>query len=253
MLLSPSAYAASSIGFESYQFSASRVYQGDSDVYVDLDITNNGNSSILLHGGFVHFRWQEANESFMEGGQRSGDAWDLAKELAPTERYTLRIEFSVPATLSEDGYPFFFRVFYDDGLEAQWNPRAEDPSAELIIRNMYERVYVTVIDSVESKVALAKGAGFISPGARSLLQQADDYLYDANSFADQGTWEDAASHILASSRYVDEAYRAEQEFWTYLIIGGAIGIGVVIGAGLFVRRRRKRSSKSTGKKVTESS
>ena len=254
--LSPSAYATGSIGFESYQFSASKIYQGDSDVYVDLEIINNGNSSLVLHGGFAHFKWQATNESFLEGGQISGDAWDLAKELAPTESYTLQIEFSVPTTVSEDGYPFFFKVFYDDGLEVQWNPRAEDPYAELTIHSMYERIYNTIITSVEEKVAQAKGAGFISPDAGSLLQQAEDYLSNAYSYVGKGEWQNAVSHLQASSGVVTKAYEAEQRFWTYLytgIIGGVIGIGAVVGAVLFVRRRRKRSSKSISKKVTESS
>lgn len=253
MLLSPLTYAAGSIGFESFQFSSAKIYQGDSDVYVDLGIINNGNSSLVMHGAFVHFDWQATEENFMVGSQRSGEAWDIGKELAAAGRYTIRIDFSVPTSVIEGGHSFFFKVFYNDSSEAQWNPRAQDPFAELTVYNMWEPVYATLIISVEDKVAQAGGAGFISPEAKSLLQRAEGYLYDAYSYADQGKWQSAGARLQASSRYIDQAYDADQNFKTYLIVGGVIGIGAVIGAGLFIRRRRKRPSKSASEKAAKSS
>jgi len=190
----------------------------------------------------VHFDWQAFNESFAVGSERSGEAWDLGKELTPTEGYTIRInKISVPTSVSEGGHSFFFKVFYNDGLEVQWNPRAQDPFAELAIYNMYEPTYDALLVSVESKVAQAEGAGFISPDARSLLQRAENYLYDAYSYADQGKWQSAVSRLTSSSTVIDQAYATEQGLRTYLIVGGIIGIGAVIGVGLFVRQRRKRS------------
>ena len=253
IFLCPSVYAASSIGFESYQFSSSKIYQGNSDVYVDLQIINIGNSSFVLHGAFVHFDWQASNESFMVGSQRSDEPYDLGKELKPAEDYTIRIGFSVPLKVSEGAHLFYFKVFYNNGLEVQWNPRAKYPYAELTIYSAYETSYTDRITSIEEKVAEAEGAGFISPEARSLLRRAQDYLSDAHSYVDQGNWKSASSCLTVSSNFIDQAYEAEQRFKTYLVIGGVIGGGAVIGAGLFVRRRKKRSKKLSSKKATESS
>jgi len=242
ILLCPSAYADDSIGFESYQFSSLKIYQGTSNVYIDLAIKNNGNSALFVHGALVHFDWQAFNESFMVGSERSGEAWDLGKELTPAEEYTIRIsKISIPTSVSEGGHSFYFKVFYNDGLEAQWNPRAQNPFAELTIYNMYEPTYEALLISVEDKVAEAEGAGFISPDARSLLQRAENYLYDAYSYADDGKWQSAVSRLTSSSTVVDQAYVAEERFRTYLIIGGIVGIGAIIGVGLFVRQRRRRS------------
>jgi len=248
MLLCLPAYASSSIGFEGYQFSSLGIYQGAPNVHVDLQIINNSNSSLIVHGAFVHFDWQASNESFMAGSQRSGEPYDLGKELEPAENYIVRITFSVPLSVSEGGHLFYFKVFYDNGLEDQWNPRAEDPYAELRIYSWYEHVYLDHIDETEEKVAQAQGAGFISPEARSLLQRAEDNLNKAYSSADQGDWERAASYVISSSSYINQAYEAEQRFQTYLIIGAVIGVGAVVGGVLLVRRR-KRSRKTT----TESS
>jgi len=248
ILLCRPAYASTRIGFESYQFSSLEIYQGASNVYVDLQIANDSNSSLIVHGAFVHFDWQALNESFMAGSQRSGEPYDLGKDLDPAEDYVIRMSFSVPLSVSEGGHAFYFKVFYDNGLEDQWNPRAEDPYAELSIYSWYERLYFDHLDEAEEKVVQAQRAGFISPEARSLLQHAEDNLNAAYSYADEGDWKSAASHVISSSSRVDEAYEAEQRFHMYLIIGAVIGVGAVIGGVLLVRRR-KRSTKTT----TESS
>lgn len=238
-------YAADSIGFESHQFSSSKIFQGASVVYVDLLITNNSNSSLIVHGAFVHFDWQASNESFMTGSQRSGDPYDLGKELEPAENYTIRLPFSVPLTVSEGGHLYYFKVFYDDGFEDQWNPRADDPYAELIIYSAYEQTYRSRIDDTEDKIAQAQEAGFISPEARSLLQRAEENLGSAHLYAGQKDWQKAQSYLISASSYIDQAYAAEQRFQIYLIIGAVIGAGAVIGGVLLVRRKRRSSKKTT--------
>lgn len=255
VFLCPFIYAAGSIEFESYQFSSPKIYQGNSNVYVDLEIINTGNSSLVVHGAFVVFDWQASNESFMVGSKESGEPYDLAKELKPAENYIIRIAFSVPLQVKEGAHLFYFKVFYNNGLEVQWNPREKYPYAELAVYSAYEAIYASRITSIEEKVAQAEGAGFISPEARSLLRQAEDHLSEAQSFADQGNWYTASSRLTSSSDLIDQAYEAEQRFKTYLIIGGVIGGGAVIaviGAALFVRRRKKRSRELTSKKATES-
>jgi len=254
IFLCPSACAAGSIEFKSYQFSSSKIYQGEFNVHVDLGIRNNGNSSLIVHGAFVHFDWQTTEENFMEGSQRSGEPWDFGKELEPNENHTIRIHFSVPTLLSEGDHLFFFRVYYNDGAEAQWNPYGQDISAVLTIYDMWEPIYSDRVITVEGEVAQAESAGFISPEAKSLLQRAGELLSEAHSYADEGKMQSAVSRLRSTSNMIEEAYEVEQGFRTYvMIIGGIIGIGAVIGAGLFVLVRRKRSSKSISNAATESS
>ncbi len=147
--------------------------------------------------------------------------------------------------MEEGGHLFFFTVFHSNGLEDTWNPRAEDPTAELIIYSMYERTYLDQIDETEDKIAQAQGVWFISPEARSIRQHAEDNLNLAHSFADQEDWEKAVSYVGSSSALIDEAYEAEQRFQTYLSIGAVIGAGAVIGGVLLVRRKRRSSKKTT--------
>ncbi len=235
--------AANSIGFEGYQFSSSEIYQGASNVYVDLQIMNDSNSSLIVHGASVQFDW--SNESFAAGSQRGGEPYDLGKELEPAEEYVIRIPFSVPLNVETGGRLFFFRVFHSNGLVVQWNPRAEDPYAELIVYNAGERIYLDLISETEDKVAQAQRAWFISPEARSILQHAEDNLNLAHSSADQKNWEKAASYVYSSSVLTDQAYEAEQRFRTYLGFGAVIGAGAVIGGVLLVRRKRRSGKETT--------
>jgi len=249
VFLGPSVYAASSIEFKGYQFSSSEVYQGHSNVYVDLKIANDGNSSIIVHGAFVHFDWQASNESFMVGSEASGEPYDLGKELDPAEDYTFRIAFSVPSSVSEGEHVFYFKVFHSNNLEEPWNPRERDPYAALMIHSLYEGTYKAFVASVEARVAQAEGAGFISPEAQSLVREAKEYLSDAHSYADQRMWQSASTRLSSCSARIDRAYEAEQRFIMFLIIAGVAGGGAAIGAGFFIRRRKKRSSESSSEKA----
>jgi len=251
--MSPSVYAAGSIEFEDYQFSSLKIHQGESGVHVNLEIKNNGNSSLVVHGASVHFDWQTAEESFMEGSQRRGEPWDFGKELKPTENHTIRIYFYVPILVSVGSHLFFFEVFYNDGAEAQWNPYGQDVNAVLAVYDLWEPIYSIAVIPVEEEVAQAESAGFISPEARSLLQRAGEVLSEAHSYAEEGKLESAVFRLRSTSNLIDQAYEVEQRFRTYLMFGGVIGIGAIIGAGLFIRRRRKRSSKSISKRAAESS
>ncbi len=244
------AYAANSIEFEGYQFLAQTIYQGDSGVHVDLDITNSSNSSIVVHGASVHFDWQASNESFVVGSQRSGEPFDLGKELQSAGQFVMRIRFSVPGSVSVGGHLFYFRVFYNNGLEVQWNPREKDPYAELTIHSLYEPQYPDIKTSIEEDFAQAQDAGFISPEARSFVTRAEEHLSEAQSYAEGADWQSAVARLSAASYDIEQAYEAEEKFRTYLIIGSAIGVGSVIGAGLLVRRqRKKRSLKLSNKKL----
>lgn len=240
-------YAQGQLSFVRFDFSSSKVYQGESELYVDLNVINDGNASIKLHGAQVHFDWQAANESFITGVSKGGEPFDLRKNLAPNEEYAFRIFFFVPLTAS-DGYHFFeFSVFYDYSTGSSWVlDQTENwfPNVLWSVHNVFEKEYYILEPRVTDDISQAQGAGFISPQANSLLQQAKDFGNDAADFASQGEWQYAVGRLQGASAFIDQAYSADQSFRLFVIVGLIIGVAAVIGVALIVRRRRKRSQKS---------
>jgi len=246
-------YAAGEVDFVNFTFSSSKVYQGDSQLYVDLVIVNNGNLSVRLHGASVRFDWQAANESFMVGVSKGGEPFDLRKVVLPDADYTFRIFFDVPIT-TKVGYHFFeFRVFYDYQINAtDWALDQNEtwfPNIPWAVSDLYEKSYNILGTTVADKIAKAEAAGFISPEARSLLQTAITADNDAADYAAQGQWQIAVGKLQYANAVLDQTYGAEQAFRTYLIVGAIVGVAAIVGAVLFLRRRR-RSKKETTAKTT---
>lgn len=244
------AYAEGKVSFVGFKFSSQKIYQGDSGLSVSLSIINDGNASIRLHGAQVHFDWQATNESFIIGVSKGGQPFDLRRIIAPNQNYTFMISFSVPTTATA-GYHFFeFSVFHDyetvTGFvldqTATWFP-----DVLWSVYNVFEKSYGQLQPTVASKIARAEGAGFISPEANSLVQQAKTYENDAADFAAEGEWQYAVGRLQGASAFIDQAYTAEQNFRNYLIYGLIIGVIAIIAVGLFVRRRRHSSKSVTAK------
>jgi hypothetical protein len=239
-------YAQGELSFVRFDFSSPKIYQGESDLYVDLNIINDGNASIKLHGAQIHFDWQATNESFITGVPKGGEPFDLRQTLAPNEEYTFRIFFFVQLTASE-GYHFFeFSVFYDYSTDSSWvldQAKSWFPNVLWSVYSAFEKQYYILEPDVADEISQAQRAGFISPQANSLLQQAKDYENDAADFASQGEWQFAVGRLQGASIFIDQAYSADQNFKLFAIVGSIIGAVAVIGVALFFRQRRKRSAK----------
>jgi len=243
--------AAGSVAFVRYQFSASEVYQGDSDIYVELEIGNNGDSNIMLHGASVTFQDWSGTGEYLIGSARSGELFDLKIALEPTKTYNLRIFFSVPVATSVGNHFFTFRVFHDSYNGSSWaynQTSVFTPSSQFLnpwkVHDAYEKTYNTLRPTVEAKMTVAEGAGFISPEARALLQRANEALDAADSYAAEDQWDFALGQVQGARYNIELAYGAEQSFRNFLIIGAIAGVAAIVAIGLFVRRRKRRSSQS---------
>jgi hypothetical protein len=243
-------YAQGELSFVRFDFSSPKIYQGESNLYVDLNIINDGNASIKLHGAKVHFDWQPANESFITGVSKGGEPFDLRKNLAPNEEYTFRIFFFVPLTVS-DGYHFFeFSAFYDYNTDSSWvldQTESWFPNVLWSVYSVFEKQYYILEPRVTSDISQAQGAGFISPQAKSLLQQAKDYESDAADFAVEGQWQYAVGRLQGASIFIDQAYANDQSFKNLLIIGAIIGVAAAIVIAFIVRRRKRSANLNASK------
>jgi hypothetical protein len=245
----PTCAVAGDVEFVSHQFSESKIYQGDSNVYVDLMITNGGNESIRVHGASVNFDWQgNGDNTFKVGSLAGGAPFDLKKTVAQDEVYSLEIFFSVPQTVSEGNHYYEFRVFFDSYNGTIWTLNRNAtwfPIASWEIHNSYERIYTNLNPAVQVRLDDAESAGFISPEAKSLLTRASQNINDAVGYKDQGEWQIAVGLLQGASSYINQAYGAEQSFRTFVPIGAIIGVAAVVVAVVFLRKRGKSHTKST--------
>jgi len=158
-------YAEGRVNWISYEFSPSRIYQGDTDCYVDLKIKNSGDYRIRLHGASIHFDWQQENEFFKIGSSRGGQAWDLSVTIDPNQEYTFRIPFDVDKSVSAKAHYYYFEVYYDseswgffgtwwtNDLTTSWNP-----VTSIQIHNAYEKILMPVVLITTIIAVIAVGA-----------------------------------------------------------------------------------------------
>jgi hypothetical protein len=241
--------SAGEVGFVDHRFSATKIFQGDSNLYVNLTITNSGDDLIKVHGASVNLDWQEdSDNSFKVGTLLGGAPYDLQREIATSEFYTLTIFFNVQQNVSVENHFYEFRVFFDSLNGTIWTrdkiATSFSPNQQLNIHSMFEKTYSNLLAAVEVKFDAAEGAGFISPEAKSLLAKANQNIADSVDYKDQGEWQIAVGLLQGASEYINQSYGAEQTFRTFVLVGTIIGVAAVVVAVVFLRKKGKNRTSS---------
>jgi hypothetical protein len=218
-------------------------YRGDQGS-VRITVDNDGTNRIKITWIGIHFAWQETDMYWLrdlENNPRDIFSGNFAI-------FTVGFEVATDATVGYNNYQVW--IDYEELVGSNWDMESwqSNVAGSLRIHDTYEKTYLD-INPTEKLTAIntAKNENYQSPEARALVVQAENAYLSAQSYANQGQYQDAITqlqtipNLLAQAEAEEESYLGQQGFQSNLLLIAGLGIAVaVIVIFLIMRSRRPK-------------
>jgi hypothetical protein len=185
-------------------WSDATLYQGD-----------NGNVRIQLSsscGDELEFTWVGIRFSWMEDNKYFSNVVDVK---IPSNGYTefsainYKIDSNAPVGSSSVTIRFNFKEHHWYG----WSDEKWEGSYTISIHSSYEKAYYNLNSQVGSYISdRIANSNYEGAQARASISQASTEFNLAKSLANQGSWQEALTHLTTASNLVDQASGQEQEY-----------------------------------------
>jgi flagellar basal body-associated protein FliL len=220
--------------------------QGGS-VSATIFFVNNSPDTVTISYIGLHFDWMDA-DSFV------GRDLSAAPVTVPSGgSYTFDpMLIIIQASASVGTHSYFIGI---DGMQGESTPFSwNSQQLSLLIQGSDEQTYTALLTVVEGNITKATNAGYKSPEAQSLLEQAQASRTQAVTSATAQDWSAAVSALQDATTYLDQAVTAEKNYTQtqgqqsqLLIIVAAAAVAAVVAVLLvllMVRRRKKQPQTS---------
>jgi hypothetical protein len=221
-------------------------YQGDSASFV-ITFKSNCSEELELTKIGLNFDWMDPNEFY------TNDLSANPVSIASYGSYTFNVmTIIIPLNASVGSHSYVVGV---EGTQESLSPTDfywESPSLMIQIHDANEKVYMTLMSQVASKLSEAINATYKNAEARSLLQQAQSEYNLAISLANEEKWTEAVLSLQNANSYAEQANAAEQgnaeqkeEPQSLLFYLAIIAIIVIIAVSIIVVVVRKKRKQTT--------
>lgn len=233
MVLSlPSSYGLISGNLE-YHFTFDTIYAGDQNKVIRIELTSHSINDILVKWIGIQFDWM------------SSTTW-IAKDMSANSRNITKnggaadfgsFSFDVPTLTSIGTHILRVRIQFDEKHWYGWT--YDDLWTEtytIQVHSLDEKRYNDLKPYVTDALEDASAKTYLSPGAKDLLQQAQDTYNDATAYAARNQWLQAYSALSTTQNLIRKIQDEETRF--LLLIIGAI---VVLVIGILIYRTRRKT------------
>jgi hypothetical protein len=180
------------------------LYQGDNgNVRIHLYSTCGDELEFTWIG--IHFSWMGSNQYFSNYLSTkipsNGDT-----EFAP-------IDFNIASNAPVGSDTIQIRVNFKEHHWYGWTDEYWAASYQISIHDSFEKAYYNLQSQVGNKISdRISNSNYEGPQARSSISQASNEFNLANTFATQGSWQEALGHLTTAANLVDQAAAQEQEY-----------------------------------------
>ena len=199
---------------------------------VRIEVENDSPYFIRITWIGIHFRWQETDMYYRL------DLESNPREISSQGTSSFKLSFAVASDTTIGYNRYSVRINYDEFISYYWESRNWDSgvAGSLLIHDSYEKTFFD-LDPAEKLTAInsANNKNYQSPEARALIVQAENAYLTAQSYANQGQWQDAITqlqtipNLLAQAEAKEETYlRQQSQFQTQILLLGGLGIGVAV-------------------------
>jgi hypothetical protein len=222
-------------------------YQGNSASFI-ITFKSNCSEELELTKIGLHFDWMNSDEFY------TSDLSANPVSIASYGSYTFDVmTIIIPLNVSAGSHSYFVGVEGTQDSLSLTDFYWESPFLMIQIHDENEKVYMTLLPQVASKLSEAINATYQSAEAQSLLQQAQSEYTLAISLANEEKWNEALSSLQNADSYMEQANAAEQENaeqkaeqQSLLLYLAIIAIAVIIAVSIIVvvvqKKRRQTES-----------